>query len=176
MTEVFPVARMSPVIRGLTYAIFPLPALFLGIGLLGDTPARPIMLGVGLALVALWLGIWVYARPSRFEIDCAELRIVWPIRRARISRRDVASAKVVDLPGFRADFGQPVRIGAGGLFGTFGWLWGPRAGLLDVYVTNLGPWVVVERRAGRPLIISPADPEGFLRALGESPDPAGRAV
>lgn len=52
-------------------------------------------------------------------------------------------------------------------FGTFGWLWSRKAGRLDVYVTNLGPWVVVTRRASRPVVLSPADPDAFAAALAD---------
>jgi hypothetical protein len=166
--QLFPIARMSPLILGLTVLLFPLPALFLGIGLFFGGPARPIMLGVGALIVLLWIGIWVYARPRHFEVSPAELVLVWPIRRTRIPRSDVASARVMNLALFRAEFGNTIRVGAGGLFGTFGRLWSRRAGWMDVWVTNLGDWVVIERRSGRPLVLSPRDPEALVEALTRS--------
>lgn len=165
--QVFKIARMSPLILGLTIVLLFLPVLFLGIGIFGAGPARAILLVTGVLIVLLYLGIWVYGRPSSYRVTPAELMIIWPIRSRPVPRHDVASARVMTLKDFRTEYGNTVRIGAGGLFGTFGWLWSWRSGRLDVYVTNLGPWVVVERRSGRPLVLSPEDPDGFAAALGE---------
>lgn len=163
--QVFPVAPMSPVIRTLTILLLALPPLFVAVGLHDPGPTRPLMVGVGLLVAGLYLGIWLWARPSRFEVTEDRLVLVWPLRRRAIPRSEIDSTLVVDLAGFRAAYGRPIRIGAGGLFGTFGWLWSRRSGRLDVYATNLGPWVVIERRAARPLILSPADCDGFAAAL-----------
>ncbi len=163
--QVFPIARMSPLILGLTVVLLCLPVVFLGLGLFAPSPTSTVLLVTGVFIVLLYASIWVYFRPSRYQVTAAELSIIWPMRSRAIPRHDVASARILDLAGFRAAYGQTVRIGAGGLWGTFGWLWNPRAGRLDVYVTNLGPWVVVERRSGRPLVLSPEDPDGFARAL-----------
>jgi hypothetical protein len=168
MQQDFPVARMSPLILGLTLLLLPLPLLFLVIGIFIPAPTRTLMLVVGVLLVLLWIGIWIYARPSSYRVTPAALTILWPVRSREVPRHDVASARVMTLAEFRATYGNTLRIGAGGLFGTFGWLWSPKAGRLDVYVTNLGPWVVVERRGARPLVISPRDPHDLARALDEA--------
>jgi hypothetical protein len=168
MRKEFPVARMSPLILGLTVLLLAMPVLFIGIGIFIPAPTQTVMLITGVLIVLLYLGIWVYARPSSYHVTPAELTILWPVRRKPIPRHDVASARVMDLSSFRSEYGNTIRIGAGGLFGTFGWLWSRKAGRLDVYVTNLGPWVVVERRASRPLILSPEDPEGFADALEDN--------
>lgn len=163
--QVFPVAPMSRAIRTLTGLLLALPPIFVAVGLHGSGPLQPLMIAVGLVVAALYLGVWLWARPSRFEVDDAKLVLVWPLRRLAIPRGTIETVLVVDLPGFRAAYGRPIRIGAGGLFGTFGWLWSRKGGRLDVYATNLGPWVVIERRAGPPLVLSPADCEGFAAAL-----------
>lgn len=165
MTQVYEMARMSPLIRGLTLMLLMLPPLFLGIGLFGGGPAAGVMLVVGCLLVVLFIVIYAYSRPSRFEITPDAVAIVWPIRRATLRRADIVRARDLDLAAFRSEYGVTVRIGAGGLFGTFGWLYSRSAGLLDVYVSTLGPWVVIERKSGRPLIISPERPEAFVAEL-----------
>ena len=58
--QVFPVARMSPLIRVLTLLLLPLPLLFLGLGLVGR-PAAPVLVPTG-ALVA---GIYLWDRYKR---------------------------------------------------------------------------------------------------------------
>jgi hypothetical protein len=55
----------------------------------------------------------------------------------------------------------------GGLWGTFGWLWTSRAGLVDVFVTRTDGLVLVTSREARPLLITPADPDAFVRAVSE---------
>lgn len=162
---VFPVARMSPVILGLTLLLLPLPALFLWIGCFGRGPQGPVMLGTGVFIAAIYGWIWALMRPARYELGPSELVLASPLRRIRIPRHDLAGAQIYDLPGFRAEFGNMIRVGAGGLFGTFGWLWNRKSGRMDCYVTNLGPWVVVRRRTGRAIILSPADPESFAAAI-----------
>jgi hypothetical protein len=161
----FEIAKMSPIILGLTVVLLALPLLFLGIGLAAPSPASMFLVPTGALIAVLYAGIWLWSRPSSFEVGPAGLRVVWPVRSLSIPRHNVAAARVMDLASFRSEFGNTLRVGAGGLFGTFGWLWSRRAGLLDVYVTNLGPWVIVERRVGRPLVLSPANPDGFASAL-----------
>ena len=161
----FEIAPMSPLIRGLTIFLLLLPVVFVAIGALGGGPAGVVLLATGALIALLYASIWWGGRPSRFLVTDAALTIVWPVRRAVVPRHDVAGARVMTLREFRDEYGNTVRVGAGGLFGTFGWLWSRRGGWLDVYVTNLGDWVVVERRSGRPLVLSPADPEGFAAAL-----------
>jgi hypothetical protein len=166
--RVFAVARMSPLILGLTGLLLALPPVFLGLGLLGDGPAAGVLLAAGLFVTAIYAWVWLVMRPGSYWLDDTELVLAAPLRRLRVPRHDVVDAEVLDLDAFRARYGHTIRIGAGGLFGAFGWLWSRKAGRLDVYVTNLGPWVVVERRAGRPLVLSPADPHAFARALADS--------
>jgi hypothetical protein len=156
---------MSPSILALTAALLPLPALFQALGLGSQGPRAP-LLAAGLLLAALYLGVWLGARPSRFEVSSAGLRLVFPIRSRSIGRADIASAIVVDAREFRDRFGWAARIGVGGLWGGFGWLWTSRRGLLEFYVSRTDGLVVVERRAGRPLLITPRDPAEFVHALG----------
>jgi hypothetical protein len=57
-----------------------------------------------------------------------------------------------------------MRIGAGGLWGGFGWLY-TRKGLLDLYVSRTDRFVLVRRRIGRPLLLTPERDEAFVDAL-----------
>ena len=65
---------------------------------------------------------------------------------------------------FRREFGWGVRIGAGGLWGGFGWLYTSK-GLVGLYVSRTDRVVLVRRRAGRPLLVTPEDDERFVAAL-----------
>jgi hypothetical protein len=57
-----------------------------------------------------------------------------------------------------------MRIGAGGLWGGFGWLY-TRKGLLDLYVSRTDRFVLVRLRTGRPLLITPDADERFVAAF-----------
>jgi hypothetical protein len=85
-------------------------------------------------------------------------------RDRRIAAGDIAGAEVLSREAFRRDFGWGMRIGAGGLWGGFGWLY-TRKGLLDQYVSRTDRLVVVRLRAGRPLLLTPERDEGFVDAL-----------
>jgi hypothetical protein len=65
---------------------------------------------------------------------------------------------------FRREFGWATRIGAGGLWGGFGWLYTSK-GLLDLYVSRTDRLVLVRLRTGRSLLVTPLDDERFVAAL-----------
>jgi hypothetical protein len=57
-----------------------------------------------------------------------------------------------------------MRIGAGGRWGGFGWLYTPK-GLLGLYVSRTDRVVLVRLRTGRPLLVTPENDDGFVAAL-----------
>lgn len=164
--QAFPLAPMSGIVRGLTWLLLGLPALFLGIGVSVPNPESRVLCVTGLGVALLYLGIWLYSRPTRFELTPAELVLVWPVRRRRIPRSDIRRVRLLDREAIRPELGWTIRVGAGGLWGTFGWLWTSRLGKVDTYVSRADHWVLVERAAGRPLLINPERPEEFVRAAG----------
>jgi hypothetical protein len=95
------------------------------------------------------------------------LRIHFPLRTLDV--REVRNVAVLSEHAAREKLGAAVRIGAGGLFGTFGWLWTSRMGLVGVYVSTTSGLVLVERASGLPLLLSPESPEDFARALTPQP-------
>jgi hypothetical protein len=50
-------------------------------------------------------------------------------------------------------------------WGGFGLLWTSRGGLVDFYISRTDRIVIVERKSGRPLLITPERPEQFVAAL-----------
>jgi hypothetical protein len=157
---------MSGLIWALTVPLLALPLLFAVLGAQAPGPAVPVLWAIVGLLVLLYVVVWLCARPSRFEVHPDGLMIVWPARRRLIRRADIASARVL-VPGqFRREFGFGARVGVGGLWGGFGWVWTSRRGLLDLYVSRTDGCVLVERRSGRALLITPERPEEFVRALG----------
>jgi Bacterial PH domain len=161
----FRLARMSGLIWSLTVPLLALPVLFAVLAARAPGPAAPVLQVVAGLLVVLYAAVWLYARPSRFEVGDQGLVIVWPARRQRVARDDIAGARILAWGDFRREFGWAARIGVGGLWGGFGWAWTSRRGLLDLYVSRTDGCVLVERHAGRALLLTPERPDAFVRAL-----------
>jgi hypothetical protein len=157
---------MSGLLWAMTVPLLALPVVFAVAALTALAPASR-LLGTLAALVALlYVGVWLYARPTRFEVGSDGLVIVWPARRRRIARSDIARARLLGRGEFKPELGWAARVGVGGLWGGFGWAWTSRRGLLDLYVSRTDGCVLVERRSGRALLLTPERPDEFVRALG----------
>lgn len=157
----FRLAPMSVPIRWLTAALLALPLAFLGHAALWPSPlAAP-----GCALVALYAWVWLRFRPSRFVVGPSELEVVWPLKRRRIPRAAISGVRLIDPAELRQRAGAGVRVGAGGLWGGFGWLWTGRRGIVQMYVSRTDGLVWIERIGDRPWLITPERPEAFVRAL-----------
>ena len=61
-----------------------------------------------------------------------------------------------------------MRVGAGGLWGGFGWLWTQRRGIVQMYISRTDGFVWIERVGDRPWLITPAQPSAFVRALSSA--------
>lgn len=163
MLRTFALAPMSPLIRWLTVGLWLLPvgfgvAAFRGAGAL----ALPAVL-----LVLLYGAVWALARPRQFEAAPGRLDVVFPAWRR--SAPDVASARLMTAREFRETFGSALRIGVGGLWGGFGWLWTSRRGLIEFYTSRTDGLVLIERRDGRPILATPDDPGGLVSTLVAGP-------
>jgi hypothetical protein len=169
MNERFRLAKMSPTIALLTAFLFLLPVGFIGMGLgvIGQAPG--VLLVVGCVMIALWVGIGLWSRPTGFELEGDAFVIVWPVRRRRIALSEVRRVRVLDVRAFRKIYGWTPRIGVGGLWGIFGWLWSRDAGLIDIHASRLDGWVLIQRAAGHPIVVTPERPEAFAECIA----PAG---
>src|SRR3989442_10175489 len=163
----FRLAPMDFLMRLLTLALLALPPLFLAIALLGNRW----LLGPAVFLVALYVWIWLWFRPTRFVVQPRVLEIVWPVRRREIPREDVVAVRLLDKHELRREVGWAMRVGAGGLWGGFGWLWTQKRGVVRLYVSRTDGFVWIERRSDRPWLITPERPETFVRALSSPAAP-----
>lgn len=164
--EVFRLAEMSRPIWLLTALMLALPLGMLaavGIGVGG-----PGLLGVAACVAAVYAVVWLWFRPSRFELTPAALAIAWPLRRREIPLVSIESVAVVTSRELRDECGLLLRIGAGGLWGGFGRLWSSKGVHLDFYVSRTAPLILVRLRGGRPLLITPEQPERFVQELAEA--------
>jgi hypothetical protein len=161
----YALAPMSRAIRVLTWVLLAIPVAFVAIGLAVGQPLRSFFPAVGLAIAALYAGVWIWWRPARFEVSSAGLRICFPGRARFVPASDLAGARTLDGRVFRNDFGLALRVGVGGLWGGFGWLWTRQRGFVEFYVSRVDGLVLVERRGGRPILFTPADPDEVARSL-----------
>jgi hypothetical protein len=152
---------MDFLIRLLTLALFVLPPLFLAIAVLGN---RLLLLPTAF-LVAIYAWIVLWFRPTLFVVGPREVEIVWPLRRRAIARDDIVAARLTDKHALRDEVGRAMRVGAGGLFGGFGWLWTEKRGMVRMYISRTDGFVWIECRSGRPWLITPERPDAFVRAL-----------
>jgi hypothetical protein len=152
---------MSALVRGLTLMLLALPLVFVVAALYGPSPlASP-----ALILVALYAWVWLRFRPSRFVVHPGQLEVIWPLKRRELPRSSIASVRLIDQWALRRDAGWGLRVGVGGLWGGFGWLWTQRRGIVQMYVSRTDGLVWIERVHDRPWLITPEQPEAFVRAL-----------
>ena len=89
----------------------------------------------------------------------------WPLKRGRIPRDDIVGVRILKQGELRREIGWGVRVGAGGLWGGFGWLWTSRRGIVQMYISRTDQFVWIERKNGRPWLITPEEPAAFVRAV-----------
>jgi hypothetical protein len=155
---------MSTDIRVLTWIVLLLPpVLFLG-AYLSRGPARSVLVAVTALVVLLYASVWLVWRPTAFEVGGDGLRILWPLRVRAIPAREIDETVLLSRDAFRREFGWGMRIGAGGLWGGFGWLYTSK-GLLGLYVSRTDRLVLVRLRTGRSLLVTPERDERFVAAL-----------
>jgi Bacterial PH domain len=157
----FALAPMCPLIRRLTLIMAAVPVVFLVAGAAG---ARVLFVPAMLVLV-IYAWVWARFRPTAFVVHPDNVEVIWPLKRRRIPRAQISDVRVVDGQELRRDVGWGVRVGAGGLWGGFGWLWTSRRGIVQMYVSRLDRFVWIERGRERPWLITPDRPEEFVRTL-----------
>jgi Bacterial PH domain len=157
----FPLARMSPFIFWLTLALMLLPVVSLALALSGTRAA----VTPALLLVAAYAWVWLRFRPGLFVVRPTTLEVVWPLKRRTLLRQGIESVRVIDKDELRREIGWGMRVGAGGLWGGFGWLWTRRRGIVQMYVSRTDRFVWIERGGERPWLITPERSEDFVRAL-----------
>ena len=157
----FGLAPMCRLILVLTLIMAALPVAFLIGGALG---AR-VLWGPALLLCLIYAWVWTRFRPTAFVVQPRTLDVVWPLKRRQVRRDEITAVHLVDRQQLRREVGWGMRVGAGGLWGGFGWLWTARRGVVQMYVSRLDGFVWIERGGERPWLITPERPEAFVRAL-----------
>ncbi len=157
----FRLAPMSPLILALTLGLLILPFVFLGNAAVGKSP----LMVPGLLLVAIYAWVWLRFRPSCFVVHAGAIEVIWPLKRRQIPRDDISNVRLIHKEELRRESGWGMRVGVGGLWGGFGWLWTQRRGIVQMYVSRTDGLVWIERISDRPWLITPEQPEAFVRVL-----------
>jgi hypothetical protein len=155
-------APMSPGILVLTMVLLSLPLVFLALAAFWT---MPLLLAPALFILVIYAWIWLLARPTAFVVHPRAIEITWPLKRQEIPRGDIEAVRIIDRQTLRRETGWGMRVGAGGLFGAFGYLWTTRRGLVRMFVSRTDRFVWIERRSERPWLITPDQPDAFVRAL-----------
>lgn len=164
MPDRFSLAPMSSLILAITIVLIAIPMVFIGCAVAG----RQTLYVPAFVLLAVYIWVWLRFRPQQFVIHSMDLELVWPLKRRRFPRSTITAVEVIDRKKLRAIVGWGVRIGAGGLWGGFGWLWTRHRGIVRMYVSRTDELVWIERRSGRPLLITPERTADFVRTLNRS--------
>jgi hypothetical protein len=168
--KTFRLDGMSADIRKLTLTVLALAGAFVLLAQSGPPASRDSFEWTAAVMVGVVALTWLGFRPTRFLVDEAGLRIEWPIRVRLIPRAAIAGARLVKASDFRRAHKLRIRIGVGGLWGTFGLLTGARE-TFSVWISRNDRWVVVRMvdDKTRPLLLTPAHPEEFVAAIGALP-------
>lgn len=156
MSISFPLAPMSPVIRGLTIALLLLPVF---IGLFGVISRKWFLIIIFFFFLILYSFVWLWCRPSEFVVTSNQLKIVFPAWTRKIPIQDLYNIRILSKENFQQEYGFSVRIGVGGLWGGFGWLWTQKQGFLEFYVSQTANFVLIKRYHGNNLLLTPSKME-----------------
>jgi hypothetical protein len=157
---------MDPPILWITTFLLALPIALL----VGALFAGRLLSIVALLVAAVYAWVWLRFRPRQFAVTEHSLEVRWPMKRRTIPRAEILNVRVMEREALQKEIGWGLRIGAGGLWGGFGWLWTRRRGIVQMYISRTDFVVWIERRDGRPWILTPEQPENFVRALLRSED------
>ena len=163
MSQTYRLAPMSRLFALLTGLLWLLPVAFTLAAF--SVPRCEGLIWGAVFLVAGYAGVWLWMRPSAFELTSGALSARFPGRTRAIQRSSLGEARLVERGQLREQLGWAVRIGVGGLWGGFGWLWTTRRGLVEFYISRLDGLVWIERPDGRPLLITPESPEALVADL-----------
>lgn len=166
----FAIAPMSPVYV-LTSGVFLAIPVIWALLIVDGGELRATAMFMAPLFVLLSAVVWFVLRPTRIEVDEGAVSVVFPVRRIRIAREEITGVSQLQRVEVTERLGRPWRIGAGGLFGTFGFTWTYKRGWMPTYVTTTDDWVLVERRGAPPVLLSVRDPETFVRGLAPSKRP-----
>jgi hypothetical protein len=160
--DVFRLAPMSAPILIMTLVAWGIPVALLSFPLLYGTR---FLIVPAMLILAIFGWIWLRFRPTEFRVGRECLDVIWPLKHRSLSLADFTAVRVLSGRTLRQEIGFGMRVGAGGVWGGFGWLWTTRRGLVQMYVSRADALVWIERGAERPWLITPEQPAIFVQTV-----------
>ena len=161
----FPLAPMDALYRGTSLFLLALPLAFLGAAFAVPGLQKLIFLATAAFVSVIYAWIWFYWRPSAFRLEASSLVLEFPRRETVLDATSVTRVhRYASYAEFIEEWQFGIRIGAGGLFGAFGWLKTGK-GTLQMYLSRSTDLVLLEFHDRRPLLITPEDAERFVACL-----------
>ena len=109
---------------------------------------------------------WGYYRPCFFELSREGMSVVWRLGRAAwIPTNTITEVQLLDGGAFAKQYGWFAIAGCHFL-GDFGRGLGKAA--FDAYLSRRDGYVLVRRANGRPLLLTPVEPERFAHELAQA--------
>lgn len=163
MAANFKIAPMHGLILVITIIMLALPFVFLAAAILGSK----FFIVPAIVLLAVYLWIWLRFRPRNFVVQSDSLEVIWPLKLRQISRSNIQQVRTITRTELKNEIGWGLRVGAGGIWGGFGWLWTQKRGIVQMYISRTDAFVWIKCSVGRPWLITPERPEDFVRALSD---------
>lgn len=155
----FPAAPLDRFTRLVTFAT--VGFLALAVGVVAATATAPLQalaaVGFGVTVLVLSFG---YA-PAGYAAEPGRVLV----HRRLFGERTFSLGGAVGRVPWRIGLGSVRLFGSGGLWGWYGLFWRRGVGSYHAYVTDRSRLVACETGDGRAVLVSPADPDGFVRAL-----------
>lgn len=164
VSKFYALAPMCRPIAVMTAFVLALPIVFGIVAIKVGWPHSIAPFGLCVVFIIACFAVWTWFRPKQFIVSHDFLTIQWPMRNKSWKKSDVLSAKIISSSEFRKEYGRGMRIGAGGLWGGFGLLKTSRC-LFRMYISRTDEFVLVHLRNDHPLLITPVQPQDFIRSL-----------
>ena len=163
MPAKFRLAKMDALMIGFTVFCWALVIMFF-LAAFADLKAAPIALA-GIFMLLIYASVWFWWRPGSFEIDEGTLALKFPLRTISVKRADITACAAITPKELKNRFGNTYRVGAGGLWGGFGWLRTSKKSWIEFYISRQSDYVLIEREEQIPLLLTPTEPERFVEIL-----------
>lgn len=155
----YKLAPMDQYMKRMTNFCLLIPVFFFLVG-----PLLPYLLICAFLIVFIYSVIWFRMRPKSFVIDDENLTIEWPVGKKSWKRSEISSVEYMPREKFKETYGFGIRVGAGGLWGGFG-RYQTTDTTFRMFVSRIDGFVIVNFREGRPLMITPENPESFMKSV-----------
>ena len=122
------------------------------------------ILPLAILLLSLYLLCW-HLKPLSYEIKAEEIIIRRLIKSVHINRSDIENLTLIE----KNKLSGTIRtFGVGGLFGWYGKFSNNELGDMTWYLTRRDKPILIISKAGKKILISPDDAEGFSKEYTNS--------